>query len=99
MTRIIVAPPTDTKASAWVERAEDLAGNLRLVIGRLGRRLRQHAIGGLSPSQISALVSVEGNGPMALGSLARIEGVAPPTITRVATRLEELGLLSRRADP
>lgn len=87
--------PTTTTDPAIAE----LAAGLRLVVGRLGRRLRQHATGDLTPSLISALSTIEENGPLSLGEVARIEAVAPPSMTRVVSRLEELGLIARRSDP
>ena len=77
----------------------ELATDLRIVAGRLIRRLRQQAVGGLSASQLSALATVERFGPLNLGELARIEAVAPPTLTRVVAHLEERGLVRRSADP
>ena len=77
----------------------DLATEVRLLVGRLARRLRQEAAGGLTPSQLSALASVDRLGPLQLGDLARVEAVAPPTLTRAVARLEQRGLLRRRPDP
>jgi DNA-binding MarR family transcriptional regulator len=77
----------------------DLAQDLRLVVGRLSRRVRQHAVGGLTASQISALSSVDKHGPLRLGELARREAVAAPTLTRIVTGLEDLGLVARSTDP
>ena len=77
----------------------ELATEVRLIVGRLTRRLRQEAGGGLTPSQLSVLASVEQLGPIHLGALARAEGVAPPTLTRAIDRLEELGALQRTPDP
>jgi DNA-binding MarR family transcriptional regulator len=77
----------------------ELATDLRIVAGRLIRRLRRQAVGGLSVSQLSALSSVDRLGPLNLGALARVEGVAPPTLTRVVAHLEERGLVGRRPDP
>jgi DNA-binding MarR family transcriptional regulator len=34
-----------------------------------------------------------------LGDLARVEAVAPPTLTRAVARLDEQGLVRRRPDP
>lgn len=77
----------------------DLAPQLRLAIVRLSRRLRQEqADPGLSPSMASALSSLERLGPMNLGELAAVEQVAPPTLTRVVSRLEEAGLVTRTID-
>jgi DNA-binding MarR family transcriptional regulator len=77
----------------------ELAAEIRLLVGRLARRLRQEGSAGLTPSQLSALATVERRGPLQLGDLARIESVAPPTLTRAIGRLEEQGMVRRRPDP
>ena len=76
----------------------ELASTLRLVIGRLDRRLRQHAIGGLTASQLSALAAIERHGPLPLGKLAKLEGVSPPTLTGIVGRLAERELVQRQQD-
>jgi DNA-binding MarR family transcriptional regulator len=76
-----------------------LAARLRVEIGRLKRQIRQHSRGELTPSQVSALSSLDVRGPMRLGELARVECIAPPTLTKVVAHLEELGLVERAADP
>ena len=78
---------------------DELASELRLAIGRLSRRLRQHSVGGLSPSQVSAMASLDCHGPMPMGGLSRLEGVSAPTITRIVDRLEQQGLVTRAVDP
>jgi DNA-binding MarR family transcriptional regulator len=75
-----------------------LAARLRVSSTRLARLLRRQGDTGLSPSQLSALTSVEVHGPMTLGALADHERVAPPSVTRVVGKLEELGLVVRRPD-
>jgi DNA-binding MarR family transcriptional regulator len=75
----------------------DMASRLRLSATRLARRLRQQADTGLSPSQLSALSVIVNSGPLTLRSLADREQVAPPTVTRVVTRLEEQGLVVRQS--
>ena len=75
-----------------------LAARLRVSSTRLARLLRRQGDTGLSPSQLSALTSVEVHGPMTLGALAEHERVAPPSVTKVVGKLEELGLVIRRAD-
>jgi DNA-binding MarR family transcriptional regulator len=77
----------------------ELATEIRLLVGRLARRLRQEGTAGLTPSQLSALASVERLGPLQLGDLARVESVAPPTLTRAIARLEDQGLVRRHPDP
>ncbi|HEX5365584.1 MAG TPA: MarR family transcriptional regulator [Acidimicrobiales bacterium] len=75
-----------------------MTAHLRITATRLARLLRRQADTGLSPSQLSALTSVERHGPMTLGDLAGWERVSPPTITNVVGKLEERGLVQRVHD-
>jgi DNA-binding MarR family transcriptional regulator len=72
---------------------------LRVALARLSRRLRRHEIAGLTPTQLAALATVERAGPMRLGDLAAAEGIAPSTLTRLVTVLEDSGYVQRCADP
>ena len=72
---------------------------LRVALARLSRRLRRHEMAGLTPTQLAALATVEQSGPLRLGDLAAIEGIAPSTLTRLVAVLEELGYVRRDADP
>jgi DNA-binding MarR family transcriptional regulator len=81
-----------------VNTAPALGSQLRLAILRLSRRLRQQAAGEITASQLSALSVVAKHGELSLGELAAIERVAPPSMTRIAARLEEAGWLERRVD-
>jgi DNA-binding MarR family transcriptional regulator len=77
----------------------ELAPRLRLAVTRLARRLRQQAdLPGVSPTQVSALSTIERDGPLTLGELAALERVQPPTITSAVARMEEHGLVLRRVD-
>ena len=77
----------------------ELAARLRVEIGRLQRQIRQNDHEGFTPSQISALASLGARGPMRLGELARVECVAPPTLTKLVAGLESAGLVERSPDP
>jgi DNA-binding MarR family transcriptional regulator len=72
---------------------------LRVALARLSRRLRRHELAGITPTQLAALATVERAGPMRLGDLAAVEGIAPSTLTRLVTALEESGYVRRGADP
>jgi DNA-binding MarR family transcriptional regulator len=72
---------------------------LRVALARLSRRLRKHELAGLTPTQLAALATVERSGPMRLGDLAAAEGIAPSTLTRLVTALEDSGYVRRYADP
>ena len=86
------------KVSDALLQDTDLAARLRLAITRLARRLRQQAEGEVTPSQLSALSSVDRLGPITLGELATVERVQPPSMTRIVTGLEEAGLVVRKVD-
>lgn len=74
------------------------AAELRLVIGRLIRSIRQHNSGGLTASQVSALATIEEFGPIRISDLATRESVGAPVATRLTTSLEDLGYVSRVID-
>ena len=74
--------------------AMDVA-RLRVAIARMARWLRRHELAGLTPTQLSALSTVDRIGPLRLGDLAAAEGIAPSTLTRLVTVLEERGYVER----
>jgi DNA-binding MarR family transcriptional regulator len=92
---VIVTAPDETGADA---PAVDVT-RLRVALARLSRRLRKHELAGLTPTQLAALATVERSGPMRLGDLAAAEGIAPSTLTRLVTALEESDYVRRHADP
>lgn len=96
--RAAPAAPTDSGAEENGDAIGTLSSALRLAVARLARRLRQQAAGQVTASQQSALASVKRFGPVSLGELASIERIAPPSMTRIATRLETAGLVERRTD-
>jgi len=75
----------------------ETAARLRLVISRLARAVRQHGSAGLTPSQVSALATLEEYGPMRMSELASRELIGASVATRVVANLEELGLVQRAA--
>ena len=76
----------------------ELASRLRLAITRMARRLRQQGDPALSPSLVAALSTIERLGPLTPSALADAERVQRPTVTRIAARLAEAGLIERSAD-
>jgi DNA-binding MarR family transcriptional regulator len=92
---VIVTAPDEAGADA---PAVDVT-RLRVALARLSRRLRKHELAGLTPTQLAALATVERSGPMRLGDLAAAEGIAPSTLTRLVTALEESDYVRRHADP
>lgn len=76
-----------------------LSSALRIGVMRLARRLRQERSGDFTLTQMSALATIDRNGPMTLGQLADHERVQPPSMTRVVAHLVGAGLLSRTPSP
>lgn len=77
--------------------ADDVS-RLRLALLRVARRLRQNS-SGMTQSQLSALASVQRDGPLTISGLAAIENVQPPSISRIVGTLEGEGWVARVADP
>jgi DNA-binding MarR family transcriptional regulator len=75
------------------------ADRLRLTLTRLIRALRRRGRSRLTPSQVSALSTVEEYGPMRISALATYESLGASAATRVVASLEELELLERTVDP
>jgi DNA-binding MarR family transcriptional regulator len=81
-------------------RASGLAQDLRTLVGKLKRKLReQGSAGDLTPSQVSVLLRLEKDGPATASSLARAEGMRPQSIVPVVTALENAGLVAGAPDP
>jgi DNA-binding MarR family transcriptional regulator len=82
------------------ERASRLAAALRAISGKLKRKLREQ--GGqsdLRPSEVSVLLRIEKDGPRAVSTLARAEGMRPQSMSAIITSLLEAGLVSGSPDP
>jgi DNA-binding MarR family transcriptional regulator len=92
-------PVADGHGLALVPDADIDVTRLRVALARLSRRLRRHELAGLTPTQLAALATIGKAGPMRLGDLAAAEGIAPSTLTRLVTALEESGYVRRCADP
>jgi DNA-binding MarR family transcriptional regulator len=92
-----MSEPTDDSGTA---RVAVLAGDLRVLMGQLRRKLREQANpGDLSPSQLTVLGRLDRDGPTTVTSLARAEGVRPQSMGATVASLEELGLVSGASDP
>lgn len=96
MATLPVSPPCAVDLAPSTEA--EVAARLRLSATRLARRLRQESGAGLSPSQLSALAVVDHRGPLTLGTLAEVERVAPPSVTKVVAKLVADGLVVRSVD-
>lgn len=75
------------------------AARLRLALTRVLRALRRHGDSSLTPSQVSALSTLEEFGAMRISTIATYESLGAPAATRVVASLEELELVMRTNDP
>lgn len=76
------------------------AGELRALLGRLTRRMRQTiGVGDITLSQASVLSVLEREGPATPGVLATKERISPQSMGSILISLEALGLVSRTPDP
>jgi DNA-binding MarR family transcriptional regulator len=77
-----------------------LAGELRVLLGRLKRRLQEQASAGdFTPSQLAVLRHLEREGPATVTTLARTEGVRPQSMGATVAVLEAAGLVRGAPDP
>src|SRR3984885_7555274 len=82
------------------ETASDLAAQIRTILSRLKRRLReQGGRGDLTPSQISVLLRLEKDGAATVSGLARAEGMRPQSMSSIVTSLQDAGLVGSSPDP
>jgi DNA-binding MarR family transcriptional regulator len=89
-------PKNDSEAA----RATALAGELRVLIGRLHRRLREEAnLGDFTLPQLKVLSRLEREGPATVTALARAEGVRPQSMGETLAALKAAGLVSGAPDP
>lgn len=76
------------------------AYNLRLLVSRLRRRLKEvYDNQGLTPSQVSVISRLSHDGPASTSDLAAAEGVRRQSMASTVAALEEQGVIHRQADP
>ena len=80
--------------------SRDLAGELRIAIGRASRRIRaERGEAGLTDPQFTVLAWLTKEGPLTPGQLAERERIQPPSMTRTVNSLVELGLVAKAEHP
>ena len=90
----------DAPAQSPSESVSALAAELRALVGKLKRRLREQAnTGDLTPSQVSVVLRLEREGPATTSNLARAEGMRPQSMATVVAALEAAGLVEGAPDP
>lgn len=91
-----LSPQDDPEAA----HALALAAELRVVAGRLIRRLREQAdTGDLTTSQKSALLHLEREGPATVTTLARAQDMRPQSMGAIVSALQLAGLVEGAPDP
>lgn len=79
---------------------DELAARVHSAALHLLRRLAQEdRATGVSAPRLSALSVLVFGGPRTIGTLAGIEGVTPPTMTRLVAAMAADGLVERLEDP
>jgi DNA-binding MarR family transcriptional regulator len=77
-----------------------VATDLRVVVARLRRRLRETGEpGDFSPSQSAVLVRLDSEGPATVTSLAKAEGVRPQSMGSTVASLQEAGYITGTQHP
>ncbi|WP_184143570.1 MarR family winged helix-turn-helix transcriptional regulator [Paraburkholderia atlantica] len=77
-----------------------LAGELRISLGKLIRRLREQAHpGDFTSAQKSVLLRLDRDGPATVSALARAESVRPQSMRITVAGLEAMGAISGEPDP
>lgn len=77
-----------------------LAGELRVAVGKLVRRVREHSQAGeFTSAQKSVLIHLDRDGPATVSALARAESVKPQSMRMTVAGLEALGVVKGEADP
>jgi DNA-binding MarR family transcriptional regulator len=77
-----------------------LAGDLRIALGKLKRRLREQAHpNDFTDSQKSVLLRLDRDGPATVSGLARAESVRPQSMRLTVAGLEAAGAVSGKPDP
>ena len=79
---------------------DELAARVHSAALHLLRRLAQEdRATGVSAPRLSALSVLVFDGPRTIGALANVEGVTPPTMTRLVAAMAADGLVERLEDP
>ncbi|MFF0270692.1 MarR family winged helix-turn-helix transcriptional regulator [Kribbella sp. NPDC004536] len=80
--------------------ANQAAADVRVVFGRVKRRLKELAeTDDLTPSQSSVLSRLDRDGPASASELATAERIRPQSVAAILSALREAGLIQRQPDP
>src|ERR1700743_1772657 len=82
------------------ETLHAMAEDLRVLVGKLRRRLREEShVGDFTPSQVQVLGLLEREGPATVPALARAHGMRPKPMGETLAALKAAGLVSGAPDP
>lgn len=92
---MVKSSPTSEAPSAAA-----LAGELRISLGKLIRRVREQAHpGDFTSAQKSVLLRLDRDGPATVSALARVESVRPQSMRITVAGLEAMGAIKGKPDP
>ena len=90
---------TQSSTSAQ-RRVAALAADLRMLSGKLARRLREEGnLGDFTWTQMQVVSRLERHGPATVTALAQAEGIRPQSMGATVAALKAAGLISGAADP
>jgi DNA-binding MarR family transcriptional regulator len=91
---------TNQRSDTDATRAASVASDLRVLIGKLVRRLRQQVPPSNLPwSQLAVLGHLERQGPATVSVLAAAENMRPQSMSAIVANLEAAGLVIGAPDP
>jgi DNA-binding MarR family transcriptional regulator len=94
------APTGSADSTAAPPELLQAAGELRVAVGRIVRRLRRpNGAAELTPSELSVLARLDEHGPCGPAALAEIEQVSPPVVCASLAGLQRFGMVDRAPDP
>ncbi|HEX7731582.1 MAG TPA: MarR family transcriptional regulator [Rhodanobacter sp.] len=89
-----------TRPDPRVAQAQATAHELRALVGKLKRQLREKVgVEGLTLSQIAVLTHLDRQGTATVSELARAENVRPQSMGTTVADLQALGLVDGMPDP
>jgi DNA-binding MarR family transcriptional regulator len=91
---------SEKPSASGAGQTQALAGELRVLAGKLKRRLREQThLGDLTWPQVMVISQLDREGPTTVTTLAKAEGVRPQSMGATVSSLEEAGLVSGSPDP
>lgn len=89
-----------TRSDPRIAQAQATAHELRALVGKLKRQLREKVgVEGLTLSQIAVLIHLDRQGTATVSELARAENIRPQSMGTTVADLQALGLVDGTPDP